>query len=73
MGSYVDITGLPTAFLEFMGYIVVAENDEFLLLNHKGDPHIIYKPGPQMLYVEDDNDVPIFKNRPRIDAPPDEE
>ena len=70
MGSYVNIDGLPIEFLEFMGYVRVAENDEFLLLNHKGDEHIIYKPGPRMLFVEDGNDVAIFKNRPRMDAPP---
>lgn len=70
MGSYVNIDGLPIALLEFMGYVRVAENEEFLLLNHKGDEHIIYKPGPQMLYVEDHNDVEIFKNRLKMDAPP---
>jgi hypothetical protein len=70
MGSYVDVTGLAIEFLEFMGYVLVDEDDEFLLLNHKGDEHIIYKPGPRLLYVEDDNDVAIFKNRPRFDAPP---
>lgn len=69
MGSYVDITGLPTQFLEFMGYIVVDQNDEFILLNHKGEEHIIYKPKP-MLYVDDENDVAIFANRPRVPAPP---
>ena len=70
MGSYVNIDGIPINFLEFMGYIRVAENSEFLLLNHKGDEHIIYKPGPRMLYVGDNNDVEIFKNRPRLPAPP---
>jgi hypothetical protein len=73
MGSYVNIDGLEIGFLEFMGYVLVAENEEFLLLNHKGDEHIIYKPGPRFLYVADDNDVHIFKNRPRIPAPSDVE
>jgi hypothetical protein len=73
MGSYVNIDGLPIDFLEFMGYIRVAENPEFLLLSHKGEEHIIYKPGPRMLYVDDNNDLAIFKNRPRMAAPPADE
>jgi len=73
MGSYVSIDGIPIGFLEFMGYIRVTEDADFLLLNHKGDEHIIYKRGPQLLYVADDNDVAIFKNRPHVEAPPSEE
>ena len=70
MGSYVNIDGLAIEFLEFMGYVRIAEDHEFLLLSHKGEEHIIYKPGPRMLFVADDNDVAIFKSRPRIEAPP---
>ncbi len=70
MGSYVNIDGLPINFLEFMGYVLVAENEDFLLFNNKGQDHIIFRKGPRLLFVEDDNDVAIFRNRPRIEAPP---
>lgn len=70
MGSYVDISGIPLNFLEFMGYIVREDNSEFTLLEHKGDPHIIWKQGPQFLFVEDDNDVPYLKGRRRVASPP---
>ena len=70
MGSFVNIDGLPLSFLEFMSYVTVDENDEFMLVANKGDEQIISKIPPSMLWVDDDNDVAIFKNRPRIPAPP---
>jgi hypothetical protein len=70
MGSYVDVSGIPSEFLEFMGYIILDEDDEFRLINHKGDHHILWKRGSQLLFVDDDNDVSIFRGRRRIPAPP---
>jgi hypothetical protein len=70
MGWYVNVSGIPLSTLEFCGYIVMDEDDEFYLLDRKGDHHIISKEGDQLLYVEDYNDVAILRGRPAIKAPP---
>jgi hypothetical protein len=69
---YVNVTGIPLEFLELMGYDLVHEDDEFILLNHKGDEHVLSKHGCQYLYVDDQNDAAIFRSRSRIPAPPDD-
>jgi hypothetical protein len=70
MPWYVNVDGIPLEFLGFMGYNLVAEDDHFILLNHKGQDHVLPKEGPRFLYVEDDNDAAILRSRPRIPAPP---
>ena len=72
MGFYVDISDVPIDFLTFMGYSVSAQNDQFILLNHKGEPHIVVRNGTRYLYVEDFNDAAIFERRRKVQAPPEE-
>lgn len=67
---YIDITGIPDSFLEFMGYCKPKEDDEFELRSFKGDAHILHKKGRKYLYVEDANDAAIFQARPKVAAPP---
>lgn len=70
MGYYVDISDVPLDFLEFMGYRIESENAEFILLNHKGEKHIVVRDGVRFLHVEDYNDAKIFEGRRVIEAPP---
>ncbi len=70
MGKYVDITGVPDAFLDFMGYVFVSENDKFKIYVYKGEEIILSKKPPVFLYVEDDNDVPILKGYRSLPGPP---
>lgn len=67
---YVDVTGIPDELLEFLGYILVHENEEFQLRHYKGDPVIIQKSGKRYVYVDDINDAAILKRRPKVAAPP---
>lgn len=70
---YVDISGVPSQTLEFFGYVTLAEDDDFLLLSHKGDVHLIDKAKPY-LFVDDINDAMLldgpFRLLSRIQAPP---
>ncbi len=68
---YVDIAGVPRSTLEFAGFIVVFEDEDFMLLYHKGDMHLIDKEKPY-LYVDDRNDADLlhgFKMRDKIPLP----
>jgi hypothetical protein len=67
---YVNITGIPDDFLEFMGYTKVAENDDFELRVFKDETYIINKNGPRFLYVEDPDDAAILRGRAKVAAPP---
>ena len=40
---YVNISGVPQALLDFLGYFVLAEDEDFKVLEHKGDSHLIDK------------------------------
>lgn len=53
-----------------MGYLLVAENDEFKLYVNKGDEIIIPKHGAAFVYVDDDNDARILKRYRAYPAPP---
>jgi hypothetical protein len=70
---YVNIAGVPQAFLDFMGYFVLFEDDEFKILLHKGDLHLVDKNNPY-LYVDDKNDADLlhgpFMEREKIPLPP---
>jgi hypothetical protein len=70
---YVDITGVSQDYLDFLGYFVVAEDDEFKIIDHKGDVHFIDKKKPY-LYIDDMNDANLLKGpfvaRAQILLPP---
>lgn len=72
---YVRLDGGDDAKLEFLGYVVVAEDPRFnLYRDHIGDEHIVYKNRPY-LYVDDLNDAELiasWANRELIviQAPP---
>ena len=52
-----DITGIDDKTLEFFGYFLDEENEEFKVYRDKfGDAHIVAKDRPR-LYVEDVNDA----------------
>lgn len=70
MGAYVDVSDIPVDMLEFMGYIVVSEDNDFILVNHKGDEQILSKDPPRYLHVEDGNDADVFRKRKAYKAPP---
>lgn len=53
-----------------MGYVLVEENEDFFLLRHKGDDHVLAKQGCRDLYVDDPNDAAIFKILSRLQATP---
>jgi hypothetical protein len=57
---YVNIVGVPQSFLDFLGYLVLFEDDDFKLLFHKDDLHFIDKNTPY-LYVDDKNDADLLK------------
>jgi hypothetical protein len=67
---YVDVTGVPDDFLEFMGYCKVKEDDEFELRIAKDKEYVLRKSGPKYLYVDDPNDVGLFRARAKVAAPP---
>lgn len=74
---YVNIEGIPEDFLEFLGYDLIKENDEFKLYNHipTGEECIVKKDNPYLL-VEDSNDASLIwdryggASRLRAQAPP---
>lgn len=57
---YVDITGIPDEYLEFLGYVLVTEDADFKLYrDYSGADHIVRKSQP-LLLVDDPNDVAIL-------------
>jgi hypothetical protein len=70
---YVDITGISRNFLEFAGYVVIAEDQELMFLAHKNDLHLVDKKGRQYLYVDDQNDADLlngaFRTRDKVAVP----
>jgi hypothetical protein len=69
---YVDISGVSQEFLDFLGYVVVYEEEEFKMISHKGATHIVDKQRPR-LYVDDANDASLlsgaFANRDKMPLP----
>jgi hypothetical protein len=60
-GYYVCIDGIELSKLEFLGYSLIRENDEFEIWSDlTGDEHIIAKGCPRYLYMEDLNDAIIL-------------
>ena len=50
---YVDISHLRDADLEFFGYSLVAEDDEFKLFScYDGEEHIVAKDRPHLLVID---------------------
>jgi len=69
---YVNISGVATNSLLMCGYVVIAEDDDFLILQHKSETYIVEKDHPY-LYVDDINDAEllngIFSKLNKIEAP----
>lgn len=57
--GYVSLDGVSKDTLEFLGYYLVAENDDFEIYYHLADEIIVEK-SDRLLYVEDANDLPYF-------------
>jgi hypothetical protein len=43
---YVNIAGVSQAFLDFLGYFILFEDDEFKMLIHKDDLYFVDKNKP---------------------------
>ncbi len=68
---YVSIEHLTDEQLEFLGYPVVRENEEFKVYrDYTGEEQIVYKAGPRFLFVEDINDA-VAMNAARAFPVPD--
>jgi hypothetical protein len=67
---YVDITGIDPKLLEFLGYYLIEECEEFAIYVCKGEPHMVQKKGKsKYIYVEDINDAHALRYCPSIEAP----
>ncbi len=71
---YVRLDGLTQADLEFFGYQLVAQGDEFeLYRDYRGDEHIVHRRGVRYLLVDDPNDAQQMADRggqEMFNAPP---
>ena len=67
------LPGCRRKSLIFLEYTIIFEDDDFKLLNHKGDLHTVDKKGRQFLFVDDINDKHsldgAFRPRKKIPAP----
>jgi hypothetical protein len=70
MGQFVDIDGIPDSALIFMGYVPVYDDDYNTVFHNKGDVFVVPKQGARRLWVEEDDDAAILKNKQRFDGPP---
>ncbi len=70
---YVNVTGIPLKDLEFMGYNLIKENEDYIFLANKGDHYVLSQHGCRYLYVNDPNDAAILRDLKRIPAPPADE
>ena len=69
-GYYCCIDGVPNEVLEFLGYSLIRESDDFeLWQDYNGNEQIVYKRGRRYLYVDDFNDAQILRSRRVIPAP----
>lgn len=59
MRVYVSLDGVSEEQLQFLGYILISENDEFRVYYHLGEEVIVEKADP-FIYVEDLNDAALF-------------
>jgi hypothetical protein len=69
---YVEVTGVPQEILDLCGYCVLYEEDEFKILDHKGETHLVDKLGKAYVYMDkrDDADaIRAFKGRSKIAIP----
>ncbi len=68
---YVSIDNVPDDKLEFIGYLLVREDEEFFVYTHihSGDDFIIDKNGPKFLWVDDINDAIAINARVAMIAP----
>jgi len=57
---YVNIIGITKPQLELAGFVVVLEDDEFMLLEQKGDVHLVEKAKPY-LFIDDRCDADFLK------------
>ncbi len=61
-GFYCRIDNVSKEVLDFLGYHLIRENDEFELWQDLyGDEHILNKLGPKYLFVEDMNDASTLR------------
>lgn len=72
MKFYVDVYDVPLETLELVGFQVIAEDDEFILVALKGEEQILSKKRPRFLYVEDYNDYIILTGARAVPVPPDD-
>jgi hypothetical protein len=63
-GYYVEIQGIYEEFLEFSGYVLVDEDDEFQLFVKNGQECIVPKSGLRFLPVEA-NEADLRRSRRR--------
>lgn len=59
---YVNITGIPQSFLDFLGYHVLIEDENFKILYNKGDKYFVHKTGPSWIFVDDVNDAQLLRS-----------
>jgi hypothetical protein len=67
---YVDITDISKENLEFLGYYLVEEDEEFALYDNKGEHFIVHRRADRkFIYVDDVNDATILRGHPTRPAP----
>jgi hypothetical protein len=71
MRYYVSIADVPDKFLEFLGYLLVAETEEFKVYLRHGDLMPVKKGNPY-LYVDDLNDARILQGHNLMAIPPED-
>jgi hypothetical protein len=66
----VDISGIGDDILDFLGYHLADETDQFKVYRDKyAEDHIVFKARP-LLYVEDANDALVLRSKRVINLPP---
>jgi len=58
---YVDISGISRQQLEFAGFILIFQDDGFMLFSQKGDMHLVDKAKPY-LFVDDRCEADVLKD-----------
>lgn len=71
MRYYVSIADVSDEFLEFLGYVLREETDEFKVYSRHGELMVVQKTNP-FLYVDDLNDARILKGRNMMAIPADD-
>ena len=67
---YVTIDHLTDDQLEFIGYVLIKENDEFKVYrDYSGTEHIVSRRGTPYLYVDDINDAAAIRSGKVVPAP----